>query len=315
MSDFQTTLAKSFATLSDVANVAHTASPLTALGLSHGDLTSVLGTRPTFDIGALTHGGLATPVQTPPPPTLTPIDAGIYIRTVAQTKEQAIVAAVHAARTAFEAIPTAQNGDVIDAAIPNGFRSALITLLSLADATIQQLLQQPRIQTAPPPVTATPPVTPPPVTPPVTRPPVTSTPPILVDPPIRFDPGLITIDPSVLGTIGPRPGVVDPASATPGGVVSELPTLNLGGRVFEAQTVTHPETGLNTTVFIEQPAAAAAGTAAGTSIGAAGPAATTAALQPVSGGGFHLTLDSPAGAGANLAAGGLGGAALGGLIR
>jgi len=71
---------------------------------------------------------------------------------------------VHAARTAFEAIPTAQNGEVIDAAIPNGFRSALITLLSLADATIQQLLAQPRIQTAPPPVTATPPVTPPPVT-------------------------------------------------------------------------------------------------------------------------------------------------------
>jgi hypothetical protein len=212
------------------------------------------------------------PVVPPPTPPLTPGQANTFIQTVAQTREQVVAAAVHAARTAFEAIPTAQDGDVIDAAIPNAFRSAMITLFSLADATVQQFLQRQPTPVAQPPVPL----------PPIMLPPVTTTPPIVFTPPVGINPGILHIDPSMLTAVQPAvptPGP-DPTAGTPiagSGVASvapvSLPTLDLGGQIFQPETVTHPETGLATTVFM--PVAAAG--------------APTATLAPVSGGGFHLT--------------------------
>jgi len=268
-SEFKATLASRFSTIGDVSRLAHD-EPLTAF--SRSDLASVVG-RPSLDF-PLRPLPFEPPVRIPP---LTPAEADIFIGTVSQTPEQAIAAAVHAARTAFEAIPTAQNGDVIDASIPNGFRSAMITLLSLADATVQQIVRQQPPRPIPPRPDPRPPRPLPDPLPPRPDPgPITPRPfpPIEVIPPTGLDPGVIRIDPSVLEPVRPEPapGVTRPDLDT-GGLVRELPAIDLGGRVFEATTVTHPETRAVTTVFVERPATGAA----------------TTALAPVAGGGFHLT--------------------------
>lgn len=261
-SEFRSTLASSFSSLGAVARLARDESPFTAL--SRSDLASVID-RPIFERPP--RRVPFVPVEIPP---LTPVEADTFIGTVAQSPEQAIAAAVHAARIAFEAIPTAQNGDVIDASIPNGFRSAMITLLSLADATVQQIVQRQPPRPLPP----RPDPRPDPLPPRDPRPrpdpiPPREQPPIGVTPPIRFDPGVINIPPSVFdpGGVRPEPGV------DPGGIVRELPAIAVGDRIFEASTVTHPETNEVTTVFIER-------TAAGRAV--------AGALAPVAGGGFHL---------------------------
>lgn len=247
-SEFRTTLASRFSSIDDVSSFARD-EPLTALARS--DLSSVIE-RPTFERPTLDFPlrplPFDPPVRQPPTsPPLTPVEADTFIGTVAQTPEQAIAAAVHAARTAFEAIPTAQNGDVIDASIPNGFRSALITLLSLADATVQQIVNRQPPRPVPP--RPLPPIEPLPPRPDPGPIPPRETPPIGVTPPIRIDPGAI-----------PTPASV-------------LPPIDFGGRIFEAATVTHPETSEVTTVFVERPTTGLA----------------SAALAPVAGGGFHLT--------------------------
>ena len=56
----------------------------------------------------------------------------------------------------------------------------------------------------------------------------------------------------------------------------ELPSIDVGGRIFEATTVTHPETNAVTTVFVERPVTGV----------------TAPALAPVAGGGFHLIAPS-----------------------
>ncbi len=257
MIDFSSNLAERFSSISDVTRLSQTESPLTQL--SRGDLSSIIS-RPPIDFGPIISRPPSTsPPSTSPPtaPPLTPGDAGTFLGIVAQTPQQIIAAAVHAARLAFEAIPAAENGDVIDASIPNGFRSALITLLSLADATVQRLVQPPR--------------------------------PIPVGPPrpLPVDTGFLHIDPSLLATVAPQPPSGQPAATAPATPAApgtspapaaapsqpSLPSLDLGGRVFEPQTVTHPETGTTTTVFVERPAE--------TTVSAA-------TLSPVSGGGFHL---------------------------
>lgn len=290
MSTFQSTLAQRFSTIADIGRLSETASPLTRLGLSTSDLSGILA-RPPIDIGPI--GGQLPPSTPPTQPPLTPGDAGNYLGSIAQTPEEVLAAAVHAARVAFEAIPTAQDGDVIDAAIPNGFRSALITLLSLADATVQRLVQ-PR-PPRPVPLPTQPPVG-------VSPPPVSVTP-----PPTVGGTGILHIDPSVIGSLVVQPALTpptpgDPAVTTPPdtSVLPAFPSIDLGGRLFDAQTLTHPETGTTTTVFVERaadaPAATSglAGTIAGTTAGtlAATTAGTLAAssftLSPVAGGGFAL---------------------------
>jgi hypothetical protein len=278
MSQFQASLAQRFSTITDVANVSRVATPISQL--SAGSLASLV-TNP------INLGQFVNPPAVQPPP-LTPADANTFIGTVAQTPEQIATAAVHAARVAFEAVPTAQNGDVIDAAIPNGFRSAMITLLSLAEATILQLTRQ--RQPAPP-------QTPPVVAPPVFQPPILQPP--VFQPPIQIDPGILHINPAVLAQA--QPAVVNPAPDSPaigGGIIASpqvtFPTIDLGGQLFQPLTATHPETGATTTVFAPVAAAGA-----------------LANISPVSGGGFHLVLDTPAAAAANVAGGvaGLGAAA------
>jgi len=295
MSQFQTSLAQRFSTIADVANLSR-ATP--ASRLAGSDLASIVA-QPAFNFGDLVRPPVA--VQ-PAQPTLTPSDANIFIGTIAQTPEQIATAAVHAARTAFEAIPTAQNGDVIDASIPNAFRSAMITLLSLSEAAIHQLLRQrPQPPVAQPPI-AQPPIAQPPVAqPPVTHPPVNLPPifqppgnlPPVFQPPISLDPGVIHINPAVLAALQPAVDPAPDASARGGagtppaaGLQPSLPTIDLGGQLFQPVTATHPETGATTTVFAP---VAAAGLAAN--------------LSPVSGGGFHITLDNP-GAAAATATGG-----------
>lgn len=245
-SEFRSTLASRFSSIGDVASLSRD-EPRTAF--SRSDLSAVIG-RPTFE-RPLRPLPFDPPREIQP---LTPVDADRFISRVAQTPEEAIAAAVHAARTAFEAIPTAQNGDVIDASIPNGFRSALITLLSLADATVQQIVQR-QPPTRPDPRPPAPPGRPAP-DPPGPLPP-REQPPIAVTPPIRADPGVVN---------------VPPPAFDPGGLVRELPAIAVGDRIFEASTVTHPETNVRTTVFVER-----------ADIGV-----TPVALAPVAGGGFHL---------------------------
>lgn len=271
MTSFQRDLAQRFADLSDITLAAR---PTTSLAsqLQRSDLSSLI--RQPIDTGIFNPTPVARPpVATPPVATpLTPIDASNFIGTIAQTPQQIITAAVHAARVAFEAVPVAQDGDEIDAAIPNAFRSAMISLLSLAEGAITQLYRRP----GPVPL---PPIFVPPVS---TTPPVATAPPgnTGIVPPLQIDPGIIHINPGVLTAANPAltqpAGGGDPAApaATP---QSTLPLLNLGGQVFQPVTATHPETGVSTTVLA--------------------PVSTSglvANLAPVSGGGFHVTLDNPA---------------------
>lgn len=262
MTSFQTDLAQRFADLSNITLAARPTASF-ASQLASSDLSSLI--RQPIDTGIFNP----TPVATPPVATpLTPIDASNFIGTVAQTPQQIITAAVHAARVAFEAVPVAQDGDEIDAAIPNAFRSAMISLLSLAEGAITQLYRRPGPVRLPP----------------IFVPPVSTTPPGntgIVPPPLQIDPGIIHINPGVLTAANPaltQPagGGGDPAApvATP---QSTLPLLNLGGQVFQPVTAIHPETGVSTTVLA--------------------PVSTSglvANLAPVSGGGFHVTLDNPA---------------------
>jgi hypothetical protein len=302
MSTFESSLAQRFSTIADVGRIAQTASPLSRLGLS-GDLAGILA-RPPIDIGPIVSSlppGASPP--TPAQPPLTPVDAGNFLGTVAQSPQQIVAAAIHAARLAFEAVPTAQNGDVIDASIPNGFRSALITLLSLADATAQRLMQPGPRPIPPIPLPFPPGVSPVPgsVVPPVS---VTPTPPVTVTPPTTGGVGILHINPGVIDTLVPQPTPTptspgDPAVTTPGDTVVQpaFPTIDLGGTLFDAQTITHPETGTTTTVFVERAAdtATAAGTTAGSAVtGATGTSGATLAgsaftLSPVAGGGFALS--------------------------
>jgi hypothetical protein len=111
------------------------------------------------------------------------------------------------------------------------------------------------------------------VTPPRTGPPVG---PPIFQPPLQIDPGVIHIDPAVLAAAQPVNPAPDPTAAAGGAAQPaappSLPALDIGGQLFEAQTVTHPETGATTTVFAP--------------VSTAG---MTANLAPVAGGGFHLT--------------------------
>ena len=299
MSAFESSLASRFSTISDISRISQASSPLAQLGLSRSDLSQIIA-RP-IDLGPIISH---VPIPTPTPTPLTPADAGTFIGSVAETPQQIVSAAVHAARLAFEAIPTAQDGDVIDASIPNGFRSALITLLSLADATVQRLMQ-PR----PPVISGVPPIHLPPIG--VSPPPVgVSPPPVSVTPPPTGGGiGVLHIDPSVIHALAPAT-VVTPPSGDPAETPSELsphvslPSIDFGGTMFDAQTLTHPETGETTTVFVERATtpAATTGTAAGTAAGAAtgtlaGTSVTGALASPapsftlsaVSGGGFQLS--------------------------
>ncbi|MDX6475105.1 MAG: hypothetical protein QOH95_616 [Gaiellaceae bacterium] len=294
MSQFQASLAERFSTITDVANLSRAATPVSRFAGT--DLASIIS-HP-INVGQFLNPPVAVQPQPAQPPPLTPGDANTFIGSVAQTPEQIATAAVHAARIAFEAVPTAQNGDVIDASISNGFRSAMITLLSLAEATILQLTRQ--RQTAPPPAqppaspppSHVPPVNLPPNLPPVNLPPEPPEPPELPPrhfPPIQIDPGgILHIDPAVLAQIQPAVNPAPDTQGVAGGIVGSpqlstpqlnLPTIDLGGQLFQPITATHPETGAVTTIFAP--------------IAAAGSAAN---ISPVSGGGFHLLLDSPAAA-------------------
>jgi hypothetical protein len=293
MSQFQASLAQRFSTITDVANVSRAATPASRFAV--GDLSSIVANP--INVGQFFNPPSVQPQPAQPAP-LTPADANTFIGSVAQTPEQVVTAAVHAARIAFEAVPIAQDGDVIDAAIPNAFRSAMITLLSLAEATILQLTRQRQV---PPPPAQTPPVGVPPVVvgPPIFQPPVLQPP--VFQPPFQVDPGILHIDPAVLAQAQPANPIPD-SPAISGGIIASpafaapalgLPMLDLGGQLFQPVTATHPETGATTTVFAP--------------IAAAGAAAN---ISPVSGGGFHLTLATPAAAVANVA-GGIGGLAAG----